>query len=381
MVKPVFFPFIIKHLVRHRLRSFLTIAGVALAMFLFCSVRVMHNGIHAATMTTAEETSLVVYRKDRYCPFSSLLPQDYGRQIAQIPGVTAVVPIKLHVSNCRASLDVVTFRGVPYDAFDGYLSDVTIIYGNVEEWRRRNDAVLIGERLAQRRGFKTGDRFSVAGITVTVAGVFRSGNIQDQAMAYAHLDFIQRNSTGEGIVTQFNVRIADPEKLDPIAAEIDELFRTAQDPTQTWSEQAFTARAISDVVELVAFASLLGWGALVAIFALVVNAIILSVQERVRDHAVLQTLGYRPALIARLIITESTVLSVSGGVIGLAGAALFLYFGHFTFSTEGISVHFVVTLSLVLMGLALCLFLGIGAGLFPAWVASKKRITDCLRAV
>jgi hypothetical protein len=65
----------------------------------------------------ADDTTLVVYRKDRYCPYSSRMPQSYEQQMRQIPGVAAVVPIKIVVSNCRTSLDVVTFRGVPREPF------------------------------------------------------------------------------------------------------------------------------------------------------------------------------------------------------------------------------------------------------------------------
>jgi len=111
MIAPRFVPLVLKQVFRHRVRSLLTLGGVTVAMFLFAVVQAMQAGVQAATVTNATDTTLVVYRKDRYCPFASRLPQSYLDRIARIPGVESVVPVKIVVSNCRTSLDVVTFRG------------------------------------------------------------------------------------------------------------------------------------------------------------------------------------------------------------------------------------------------------------------------------
>lgn len=382
MLKPKYLPFVLKHITRHRWRSLLTVLGVGTAMFLFCGVRAMHRGVQEATVATASETTLVVYRENRFCPFTSKLPQDYGRQIATLPGVESVIPMKIMVGNCRASLDVITFRGVPPADFDSVADDLQVVDGSVAEWRKRSDAALIGLRAATRRGLKVGDRLEIAGITITIAGIVDSQAPQDQDSAFTHLDFLQQSSgAGLGEVTQFNVRVSDPTLLGDVAGRIDAHFATAQDPTATWSEKAFTARAVTDIIELAGFAAWLGWGALAAVFALAANAIILSVQERVRDHAVLQTLGYRTGLIARLIIVESALLSLIGGALGLAAATAVLHWGRFSLSVEGQSIQANTDLMTIGMGLVYCLVLGVGAGLFPAWQASRRDIVTCFRAV
>ena len=92
MMAPRFIPLVLKHVVRHRTRSLLTMAGVAIAMFLFCTVQAMQKGVEAATQVAAGDTTLVVYRENRYCPFTSRLPQHYQRRIESIPGVESAVP-------------------------------------------------------------------------------------------------------------------------------------------------------------------------------------------------------------------------------------------------------------------------------------------------
>ena len=117
MIHPRYIPLIVKQVIRHRTRSLLTIAGVATAMFLFCAVQSMQQGAAAATQATAADTTLVVYRENRYCPFTSRLPEHYTSRIEKIPGVRNVIPVRIVVNNCRTSLDVVTFRGVPAEPF------------------------------------------------------------------------------------------------------------------------------------------------------------------------------------------------------------------------------------------------------------------------
>lgn len=382
MLPPKYLPLVLKHIVRHRGRTALTLAGIATTAFLFYAVRVLHESVRSATRAEASDATLVVYRRDRYCPFSSRLPEDYGRQIAQLPGVRSVLPMQILVSNCRASLDVVTFRGVPPDSFaESVGKDIEVVDGSLAEWLRRGDAALVGQRLAQRRGLRTGDRFSIAGVTVTVAGIFQSPHPPDREVAYTHLEFLQRSGHNMlGNVTQFILTVTDPSLLDDVSRRVDEHFAAAQEPTATWSEKAFTARAVSDVIELVQVAVWLGWGALAAVFALVANAIGLAVQDRVRDHAVLQTLGYGKGLVARLILAESALLSVLGAAGGLAAGMVVLHWGRFSLSMEGLSVQTEASLATALVGLVLCLGLGVLAGLFPAWQASRRDIVSCLRA-
>ena len=316
MLRAKFLPFVVKQVTRRPVRAALTVLGVGTAMFLFCVVQAMQAGVREATETTAKDTTLVVYRENRYCPFTSRLPEHYGGRIAELPGVAAVVPMQIVVSNCRTSLDVVTFRGVPEGELAGaYGEAFEFVAGSVAEWQRRSDAAILGETLAERRGLGVGDRFDAAGVTVTVAGVVRSDRPQDRNVAYVHLPFLQQAAGLRklGVVTQFNVKVDDPSRLESVAAAIDAEFAADTDPTSTSSEQAFVARAAQDVVRIVGFTRWLGWGCLAAVLALVGNAIVLSVQDRVREHAVLQTLGYTGGLIARLIVAEGMLVGLLGG--------------------------------------------------------------------
>lgn len=375
-------PLVVKQVTRHRVRSGLTLAGIAVAMFLFTTVQAMRAGVEKATGATAQDTTLVVYRKDRFCPATSRLPQDYQSRIERIDGVVSAIPVQVVVNNCRTSLDVVTFRGVPKEAFLRERGNkLRIVAGSREEWLSRTDASLIGETLAGRRGLRPGMTFDAAGITTYVAGVIRSDDPQDQNVAYASLEFVQLAGRNQlGVVTQFNVKVADPALLEPVADRIDDMFRAAQEPTATFPEKAFIGRVAEDVIELVNFARWVGIGCLAAILALVANAIILAVQSRVAEHAVLQTLGYTGRLIAVLVVAEGVLLALAGGAIGAAAAVIFVRAGSFAMSVEGQSIPIRADLSVLIVGLVICGSVGVLAGLAPAVQVSRREIAASFRA-
>jgi putative ABC transport system permease protein len=375
-------PYVCKQVGRHQVRSVLTIMGIATAMFLFTAVQAMNKGVTDATTAKANDTTLVVYRADRFCPATSQLPQDYQRRIEDVEGVVSATPMKIRVSNCRTSLDVVTFRGVPKEAFLRERGDtLELVSGSIEEWKRRTDAALVGETLARRRALEPGKTFDAAGITAYIAGVIRSDDPQDQNVAYTSLEFVQFAGRDQlGIVTQFDVKVADASYLDPVAKEIDAMFRTAQEPTATFTKQAFLGRVADDVIELVGFARWLGLGCLAAVLALVANSIVLGVQSRVSEHAVLQTLGYSGRLVAALIVAEGVVLAVIGGTIGAAFAVGVAHFGSFALSVEGTSMPVTADAQLLFTGLVVCGVIGVLAGLVPAWQASQREIAECFRA-
>jgi putative ABC transport system permease protein len=383
MTSPKYIPLVWKHVVRHGVTSLLTIAGVATAMFMYVAVEAMQQGVHMTTQQSAGDTTLVVYREDRFCPFTSRLPEYYLPRIREIEGVESAIPIRVVVSNCRASLDVVVFRGVPRDQFAAeYASGFNVIAGSIKEWERRTDASLLGETLALRRGLKIGDRFDAAGVTTYVAGIIRSDAAQDQNSAYVHLDFLQQTTDNKlGVVTQFNVKVDDPANLNVVAAKIDEVFASSEEPTSTRSEKAFVAHVASDMIELVDFTRYLGRGCLIAILVLVANAVVLAIQNRIKEHAILQTLGYGSGLIARLIITEGAVLGLLGGAIGSIAAIAVLQTSQFSLSVDGASIPIEANAQLLMTGLIAAMLLGAAAGLVPAWRASRREIAQCFRAV
>lgn len=374
-------PLALKQLLRHRLRTLLTVLGVAAGMFLFTAVETLQRSLAQATEESAADTTLVVYRENRFCPATSRLPEHYADEIRGIPGVREVIPVQIVVNNCGASLDVITFRGVPDGLLRQYAPEIEIIAGDAGEWDHRDDGALLGEQFARRRGLRPGDKFDAVGITIHVAGIIRSPFAQDNNVAYVKLPFLQRASNiGLGIVTQFNVRVHRSADLKPVAAAIDERFRSDQLPTNTKPEKAFFAETAGQLIELIGFTRWLGLGAVLAVVALVANSILLVVRGRVKENAVLRTLGYPGRAILFLVVSEGGLLGLLGGLLGAGLAWSFLRWQSFTMGSEGQTLAILPELATAGYAVAAALVLGMIASIYPAVQAMRQPIVVSLRS-
>ena len=95
----------------------------------------------------------------------------------------------------------------------------------------------------------------------------------------------------------------------------------------------------------------------------------------------MQTLGFTDALVALLIMAESMIISVAGGLLGVLAGIAVISWGQFSLSVEGLSINIHAGLGTVIFGLFVSAVTGILAGLVPAWQASKREIAACFRAV
>ena len=369
----------LKNIFRYRLRSFLTMAGVAAGMFLFTAVETMQHSLARVTRSGADDTTLVVYRENRFCPATSRLPEHYLPAIKKIEGVREVIPIQIAVNNCGASLDVITFRGVPPENLQKYNPDLMVVEGSFEDWFQRSDAALVGHTFARRRGLRIGSQFEAVGINVHVAGIIESRENQDNNVAYVHLPFLQQASrVGLGTVTQFNVKVDSADLLDPVAQKIDATFRADSQPTDTRPEKAFFAETAKQMIELIGFTHWLGLGAVAAVLGLVANAVLLIVRGRIKETAVLQTLGFSRLRIACLITCEGLLLGLLGGALGVVSAFLFLHWQSYTLGNEGLTLAITPSPAVLFKGLLVTLILGFAASLYPAWRASRQSLVESL---
>lgn len=369
-----------KQIIRHRVRSVLTVVGVAAGMFLYTSVQTMQHSLQTVIENGSDKNTLIVYRENRFCPMTSRLPQHYLSEINRIDGVVEAIPIQITVNNCGASLDVIAFRGVPPEALANYNPDLEILEGSYEDWTSRSDAALVGENFARRRELSPGDTFEAVGVRVYVAGIARSPLAQDNNVAYVHLDFLQQASrVGLGIVTQFNVRVANVNLLEPVANQIDAMFKSDSAPTTTRPEQAFFAQTAKDMIEMISFTRWIGMGAVLAVLGLVANALLLAARGRIQESAILQTIGFHRMSVGLIMVGEGALLGLVGGAVGSIGATLFFYFKSYNVGNEGLTLALTSSWSVMVSGLLIACLLGLLASIWPAFLASTRPLVSSLR--
>src|SRR3989337_1061939 len=108
-----FIPYVLKTLWLHRSRTILTVSGSAVALFVFCFVGSVQQGMDDLQQQQATKQALIMFQANKFCPATSHLPQDYEFKIKRLDGVREVIPIQVLTNNGRAVWDVVVFYGVP----------------------------------------------------------------------------------------------------------------------------------------------------------------------------------------------------------------------------------------------------------------------------
>jgi len=293
--------------------------------------------------------------------------------------VKDVVPIKVFTNNCRASLDVIVFQGMPPEKLRS-ARKLMLTRGSWTAFDRHTDAALVGKAVAERRNLAPGDNFTIGEVTVSIVGIFTSAVEAENNIIFTHLDFLQRSrgQSSVGTVTQLEVHLS--EDADPVAvgAAIDEQFRTGPVATTTRTKGVFQADTLSDLTEVIGLAHWLGYACVGLVLALVATTTVMSVQDRIKEHAMLQTLGVRPARVFRLVLGESLILSTLGGLLGIGAGTFVLAVSGIAIGAEGVVVAFRPSISTAISGLLVSICVGGAAAIVPGIQAARTQIVRAL---
>lgn len=375
-----FLPYTLKTLWRHRSRTLLTVTGSAVALFVYCFVGAIQEGMDDLQARQEAKGSLIVFQANKFCPATSHLPQDYDSKIANMKGVRDVIPIQVFTNNCRASLDVVVFYGAPPTKLQT-ARDFKLLSGSWPDFEEHQDAAIMGQAVANRRGIKTGDKFSIGDLSVNIAGIYQSDDPAEENYIYSHLDFLQRTKGmgTVGTVTQLEILMKPGADQLATCTQIDEIFRAGPVETNTRPKGAFQQKALGDLTQLIGMARYLGLACVGLVLALVATTTIMSVQDRIKEHAVLQTLGFSASRVFSLVMTESILLSVIGGTLGVAIATVVLKLSRLSVGAEAVTVAFTPSMHLATTGIGVAAIAGLIAGIAPAWHAARTEIVPALR--
>jgi putative ABC transport system permease protein len=213
-----------------------------------------------------------------------------------------------------------------------------------------------------------------------VAGIF-AATAAEENFLYTQLEFLQRTRglNSVGTVTQFEVHLSDGADPNAVARSIDQEFRGGPIQTDTRTKGVFESNAVGDLAALIGFTAYLGYACVGLVLALVATTAVMAVQDRVREHAVLQTLGFTGRRIFGLILAETLLVSLLGGILGVGLALAALAWGGMAVGTEGVTIAFRPSLSLVASGLGVIAAVGALAGVVPGWQAARAEIVTSLR--
>lgn len=374
---------VLRNVARTPLRTGLTAAGVAVAVLVFSALASLDRGVRRMVEETGGEQVLTVFERFKACPPYSRLPIHYQDRIAGLPHVAEVMPVRFVLSNCQTTTDLVAVHGVDPEKLPRFRS-LEVDPEALRTFQAERGAALVGRVVAERYGWRAGDQVTLkelGGISFIVRGVFRAPGSSIEGVVLVDREYLEYSLQQVGQVTMFLVRLDDPRHADSVAEAIDAVFAGSAPRTRSSLERAFIARSIEDFQALVDFALVIAWTSLGLVLLAVANSISMSVRERLREMAVLKTLGFRRRTLCLLIVGEAAFVALVAAGLGLAIVAVAVKKGGISVGVEGYAIHPDLGLRIVLSAL------GLGAGLaalgawLPAWSGAGQPIVTALREV
>ena len=391
-----YLPYILKHLRRNWIRTASTVLAMSVCIFLFCTLRTFVEAVtwnlrsaNASRLITRHAVSLVFN-----------LPIAYKERIASLPGVVRVATVNWFGGARRAGDFSEFFPNLAVEA-EPYL-EMHPEYMLPEDQKRAflGDlrGCIVGRKTAERFGWRVGGAFQLESFIppyragrpfeFVIQGIFDTDQSRypgtDTTAMFFHWKYLYEMTNQRVGAGNFTIEIADPARASSISKAIDALFENSDAQTRTETEAAFRAGFVSMAGNLALLLNGIALAVMFTILLVTANTMSMAVRERRTEIAVLKTLGFPSGLVMALILGESLLLGALGGGVGiLLGREMIRALPSLPFIGDAVRGFPNLGLSPAIAGLGfgMALALGLAAGIVPALLAYRARVTDMLRQV
>ena len=373
-------------LFRRKTRTILTLVSIVAAFLLFGLLDAVRVSFSEAGKSANGAERLQVGAR---LSFIQPLPQGLGAQIAQVPGVKDVAYANWFGGAYQDPHNQIFTFAVS----DNYLD----VYPEVEvdpEQRKAFDhnlnGILAGEIIMKKYGWKIGDKIPLQSQifpnkegnknwNFDLMGVMKSKDskaFQSQMIVLHWKNFDETTPYNRGSVGWYIARVNDVNDSDRVAKAIDALSANSDHETKTMTEQAATANWIKQLADIGLIVTSIMGAVFFTLVLLTGNTMMQAVRERTSELAVLKTIGFSSNSMLAMVLAESVLLLLLGGVIGLGLVSLI---GLFLPSLSGgMITHTAVGAKSWALGLALAIAIGVVVGALPALRAMRLNIVDAL---
>jgi putative ABC transport system permease protein len=379
---------VFKNILRHKLRTFLTIVGIAIAVIAFGLLRTVVTAWYVGVEGAAADRLITRQAVSFIFP----LPYAYRDKIAGIPGVEQVsfanwfggVYIDKNQFFARFAVN-----GNNY--FDVY-PEFILTKDELETFKRERNSCVLGADIAKQYNLKVGDVMTLEGDIFpgrwdfVIRGIYQPRNKStDASQMLFHWDYVNERMRQEfperaGDVGWYIVKIDDPSQAAVISDKIDALFKNSTAETKTETERAFQQGFIAASSAIITAMNFLSFVIIGIIMLVLGNTMIMSARERTREYAVFKTLGFSGKHLVGLIMGESMLISFLGGGIGLALTFPIVAFFE-TVIPKGWFPIFQIEPITIILAVGSAILIGFAAAIFPIQKALRTKIVEGFRFV
>lgn len=375
-------------LFRRKTRTVLTLVSIIAAFLLFGLLDAVRTSFSQAGQSANGAARLQTGSK---LSFIQTLPLSLAPQIERVDGVKAVAYANWFGGAYQDPHNQVFSFAVAPNYLDLF-PEVAVTEAERKAFNSTRTGALVGEKLAQRFGWKVGDRvplqsnifpdrsgsknwqFDIVGILHATDK--KTGGFFDQMFLLNWKYFDETTPYNQGNAGWYVTRVTDVNQADRVAKAIDALSANSDHETRTQTEQAATASWMKQLADIGLIVSSIMGAVFFTLLLLSGNTMMQAVRERTSEIAVLKTIGFSGRSVLAMVLAESVLLLVLGGLIGLGIATLII--PAVSAGSGGMLNLPSVGASSWVLGLALMAGIGVIVGALPAWNAMRLNIVDAL---
>jgi putative ABC transport system permease protein len=377
--------FVMRNTFRNKRRSLLTMLSISFSLLLLTLMISIWRTFYVDI--GAPDSAKRLITRDRVS-LAFFLPSYYREKIREIPGVVAVTPMSWFGGRYKDDRPENFFAQIATDP-DEYLkvaSDKILPVGEAQAWQRDRAGALVDVTLANKYGWKIGDKITLIGTIfpvnpeLTIRAIYHRDPPQNAL--YFNAKYLEESvSWFKGKAGWYATQVAEPGDVARVSGEIDSMFHNAPQRTKTESEKAFQLSFVATLGNVKAFILGICGAVVFAILLVSANTMAMSVRSRTREVAVLKTLGFTRLRVLSLFVFEAVTIALAGGALGIIGAAGLIRMLTHSSVAIGVPIDMKVTVPTMALSLLVAATVGLLSGYIPAHGASRINIVEGLRHI
>lgn len=381
-----FLPLVWRNLLRRKVRTIFTVLSIFTAFLLFGVLMALRAAFSMGIELAGADRLMILNKISIIMP----LPESYGERVRMIDGVKDVTHANWFGGYYRETKNAFANMAVEPESWLRMYPEFQVPEDQKKAWLADRVGAIVGADTARRFGWKVGDRIPLEATIFrrpdnrawefTIDGIYDSPvKGTDKTQLFFHYDYLSEVLRDVGISGQvgwYVIKVADPNRSPEIAKKIDAMFANSPAETKTDTEKAFVSGFAKQIGNISLITQLVAAAAILMILLITANTMAQSIRERTGELAVLKTLGFGDGRVLSMVLLESCFIACLGGIAGLGASWFLISLGD---PTGGFLPTFYFPIRDVILGAALVAALGMIAGAFPAWQASRLRIVEALR--
>ena len=377
---------IVKGAFRNRRRSISTLASITVSFLLLTILVATWYSFY--TVSGAGYSAYRLVTTNRVSQFFPV-QESCRSKIRSMPGVAATAQLNWWVSKYKEGGEAnkfVQYGTDPAEIFNVY-NDWKVPAEQLAAFQHDPSGAAVPQKLAQRYGWKLGDRILLKGTMVPidldlhVRAIYDPAGSGIEALLFNWTPVQDQFPRFRGIQGNFMTRVKSPELVSVVAKKIDEENKNSPLPTKSETESSFQLGYIAMLGNLKLFIFGIAAATIFAMLLVCANTAAMSVRERIKEIAVMRTMGYPMRTVLAMLLGESAILALLGCLLGIPMgiAAARLTAAKIPAARLLENVHFDAVSVLMIVGLAL--LIALGSSLLSALRGSRGLIINGLKHV